>query len=55
MSDDWFNIRFGIYHLQIGPNSGITWKANRFQKEWRENQPHTWRWFAIYTFFGRHL
>lgn len=55
MSDDWFNIRFGFYHLQIGPNSGITWKFNQHQKDWYTNEPHSWKAFAVYTFFGKHL
>ena len=24
MCNDWFNIRFGVYYLQIGPDSGIS-------------------------------
>lgn len=52
MCNDWFNIRFGIYHLQIGPDSGISWSKNPY---WQAYKPHTWQWFAIYTFFGVHL
>lgn len=54
MCNDWFNIRFGFYHLRIGPSSGISWKFNPAQKDWFTYEPHTWKFFAVYKFFGRH-
>jgi hypothetical protein len=54
MSNLWFNIRFGVRHWQWGPD-GVSFCLNPYQAEWRNNDPKTWKWFAIYTFFGKHL
>jgi len=48
MSNLWFNIRFGHYHLQIGPDRPwVRWSRNSF---W-DQQPWD-RWFEVYTAFG---
>ena len=45
----WFNIRFGIRHLQIGPKwPFVFWVIN-----WSHVGNPTNKWFAIYTFFGK--
>ncbi len=54
MSNLWFNIRFGVYHWQWGPD-GMTWRENTAQVEWRSREPETWRWFCVYCLFGKHL
>lgn len=54
MFKNWFNIRFGCYHLHAGPGY-IKWKFNQAQADWREESPNTWKWFAIYTFFGKRI
>jgi hypothetical protein len=54
MSNLWFNIRFGTYHWQWGPD-GMSWKQNPAQVEWRDLNPYTWKWFAIYCFLGKHI
>jgi len=54
MSNLWFNIRFGTYHWQWGPD-GMTWRQNPNQVLWRDKAPETWKRFAIYCFFGKHL
>jgi hypothetical protein len=48
MNDNWFNIRFGCRHLQIGGHPFFSWKVNPY---WLENKPE--KWFEIYVFFGR--
>ena len=52
MSNLWFNIRFGVRHWQWGPD-GMTFQINPHHVKEREANPH-WKWFAVYTFFGRH-
>ena len=54
MSNLWFNIRFGTYHWQWGPN-GMNCHRNLEQIRWKKEEPETWKRFAIYTFFGKHL
>ncbi len=54
MSNLWFNIRFGTYHWQWGPD-GMTWRHNPIQLSLKNTQPNTWRRFAVYCFFGKHL
>lgn len=54
MCNFWFNIRFGTYHWQWGPD-GMRWGQNPAQIECRENEPETWKWFEIYTIFGKSL
>jgi hypothetical protein len=54
MSNLWFNIRFGTYHWQWGPD-GMTWRQNPTQVAWRNINPDNWKWFAVYCFFGNHL
>jgi hypothetical protein len=54
MSNLWFNIRFGTYHWQWG-RDGMTFKQNSTQVAWREKEPETWKWFAVYCVFGIHL
>jgi hypothetical protein len=54
MSNLWFNIRFGTYHWQWGPG-GMSWEQNIHQLQWKENDPDSWKWFAIYCIFGKHL
>lgn len=51
MSNEWFNIRFGTYHWQWGPD-GMTFRLNPAQVQLRNTIPD-WKWFEIYTFFGR--
>lgn len=48
MSNLWFNIRFGTYHWQWGPD-GMSFHENPF---WVRNPPD--RWLTIYCFFGKH-
>lgn len=52
MSNLWFNIRFGTYHLQIGPNT-LSFKQNKAQIELKQNNPK-WKRFTIYCAFGKH-
>lgn len=54
MCNFWFNIRFGTYHWQWGPD-GMCWSQNPAQLELREKEPETWKWFEIYTIFGKSL
>jgi hypothetical protein len=51
MSNFWFNIRFGTYHWQWGPD-GMSWHQNPAHIAWRNEKPDSWKWFAIYDFFG---
>lgn len=53
MSNLWFNIRFGTYHWQWGPD-GMTWKQNQIHVA-RRNTDSQWRWFELYCIFGVHL
>ncbi len=48
MSNLWFNIRFGSYHLQYGRDDGLTWHKNSY---WVYNKPS--KWFCIYQIFGK--
>lgn len=50
----WFNIRFGVRHLQWGPH-GMTFKVNQNQIEWRDKHLGNWKWFAVYHWFGKWL
>lgn len=50
MSNLWFNIRFGTYFLQIGPNN-FDFAQNAYQQVLKETDPN-WKWFAVYEFFG---
>lgn len=54
MSNLWFNIRFGTYHWQWGPD-GMTCRRNSAQVEWKKNQGRNWKPFAIYCVFGHHF
>lgn len=54
MSNLWFNIRFGLYHWQWGPN-GMTFKKNIAHAIWKETSPNTWKRFEVYTIFGKTL
>jgi hypothetical protein len=54
MSKLWFNIRFGTRHWQWGPD-GMSFKHNVAQTVWRQESPETWRWFAVYTIFGKRI
>lgn len=45
MSRDWFNIRFGVRHLHIGP-----WYVRLKTNDYHADNP---KWFEIYTVFGR--
>jgi hypothetical protein len=53
MSNLWFNIRFGNYHWQWGPD-GMRWSYNHIHEVERKYDPR-WKWFAIYCLFGKHL
>jgi hypothetical protein len=53
MSNLWFNIRFGVRHWQWGP-SGMTFRVNPAQIEWRAKQSWNWRWLEVYCAFGKH-
>lgn len=53
MSNLWFNIRFGSYHFQWGPD-GATWRHNPVHDIYRKAEPH-WRWFEVYCWFGKHM
>jgi hypothetical protein len=33
----------------------MNWRQNPAQVEWRQKEPTTWKWFAIYCIFGKHL
>ena len=46
MSNLWINIRFGIRHLQIGPD-GVEFEVNPY---WLAVEPE--RWLEVYQFFG---
>jgi len=47
MTDLWFNIRFGEWHLQIrGHWPCIELRHNTYQAELRASNP-AWRWFEI--------
>lgn len=48
MSNLWFNIRFGKYHLQLTNKWKISFRLNSW---WLNNTPG--RWFEIYTLFGK--
>jgi hypothetical protein len=54
MSNLWFNIRFGTYHWQWGPD-GMRFRQNPAQVEWRQEQSWNWKWFEVYCIFGKHL
>ena len=54
MSRLWFNIRFGTRHFQWGPD-GWSWDVNPTQVAWKNSEPKTWKWFAIYCMFGKHI
>lgn len=45
MSRDWFNIRFGVRHLHIGP-----WYVRFNKNDYHADNPKR---FEIYTVFGR--
>ncbi len=52
MNSLWFNVRFGEYHVQIGKDRfHIT--HNPFHARARESSD--WKWFEVYTFFGKIL
>jgi hypothetical protein len=53
MSNLWFNIRFGTYHFQLGPNT-LTFIQNPYQVEQKFHNPH-WKWLAVYVWLGKHL
>lgn len=48
MSDLWFNIRFGKYHLQLNNTWELSFRVNSY---YIDNPPD--KWFQIYTLFGR--
>ena len=54
MCNLWFNIRFGIYHWQCGPDKFFDISKNGYQNELKETDPN-WKWFEIYTIFGMSL
>lgn len=54
MNNFWFNIRFGTRHWQWGPD-GMSFNHNLHQIERKYTEPDTWKWFEIYTIFGRSL
>lgn len=56
MCNLWFNIRFGTYHWQWGPE-GMTWRENPYNVEWKNNKETNWNYkpFAIYCAFGKHF
>lgn len=51
MSNFWFNIRFGVYHWQWGPD-GVKWNRNPAQETLRNEDPN-WKRFEVYTAFGK--
>jgi len=54
MSNLWFNIRFGKYHLQLDNSWRLSFSRNPF---W-DREPGEYddvSWFAIYCAFGRHF
>lgn len=57
MSNTWLNVRFGTHHLQILQMRDwrwrdwrriVRWSHNPYQAALRDNEPATWRWFALY-------
>jgi hypothetical protein len=50
MSNLWFNIRFGVYHWQCGPNNFELTKNPYAEQARRRNE--NWKWFEIFTLFG---
>lgn len=52
MSNLWFNIRFGAYHLQYGPNTLRLFYNVAHSKTERINIPN-WTWFQVYEWFGK--
>ncbi len=52
MSNLWFNIRFGTYHFQCGPNTFRLYYNTAHSKEERINIPN-WKWFQVYEWFGK--
>jgi hypothetical protein len=52
MSNLWFNIRFGVRHFQIGPNT-FRFAINPRQVELRKTNPN-WKWFEIIMIFGKY-
>ena len=50
MSNLWFNIRFGVYHWQCGPNN-FSWTKNPYAEQAKQRNEN-WKWFEIFTVFG---
>lgn len=51
MSNLWFNIRFGLYHFQCGPDKFFSITKNQYQELLKETDTN-WKWFEIYELFG---
>lgn len=52
MSNLWFNIRFGTYHFQLGPNRFRLHYNQAHSKNERVNIAN-WKWFQVYEWFGK--
>lgn len=55
MSNHWFNIRFGTHHFIWSPDGFSPWSYNTFHEKERYKHPKEWKWFEIYTLFGRNF
>lgn len=47
MSSLWFNVRFGEWHLQIGPDRPFVRFAHN-EAHGRQERDSDWRWFELY-------
>jgi len=54
MSNLWFNIRFGTYHWQWGPE-GMTFRENDYWVKIKRDYQLNYKKFEVYTLFGKHL
>jgi hypothetical protein len=51
MTKLWFNVRFGVYHFQWGPD-GWSWTRNPYQERQKAFAAN-WKRFEVYRAFGR--
>lgn len=54
MSNLWFNIRFGTYHWQWGPD-GMSFRGNDYWAKRKVESPEDYTRFGIYCLFGKHF
>jgi hypothetical protein len=53
VNNDWFNIRFGATHLHIVRGGHIWFSHNEYHE--KQNREKNWKWFCVYTWFGKSL